>query len=82
MNKHCCQSRILDTNGLAIQLSDRVVSYRMLDVCPRGVNLKNDGIPDNAAKPILSLACLLSWCMVPNIERSIINELNRIVRIF
>lgn len=82
MNQYWLRSRLLDYDGLDVDVRNCVAEYMSMDDCPQHVRKKDGGTPEDVEKMIISLGSLLSCCMVPSSNRLIIQELDRNVRVF
>ena len=50
MNQYCLRSTLLDYDGLAVGVSNRVAEYMSMDDCPQHVRKKDGGTPEDVEK--------------------------------
>ena len=82
MNQYWLHSRLLNDDGLAVDVSNRVADYMIRDDFLQQVKNKAGGTPEDIEEMIISLRSLLSCCMVPSFDKFIIQKLDRNMRVF
>ena len=82
MNKYWLQSRSLDTDGLAVELRERVATFMKDDNCPQKVITKPGGTPEDIMNMITSLSRVLAYSMDPLVDDQKIDNVDKSVRIF
>ena len=82
MNKYWLQSRSLDTDGLAVELRERVATFMKDNNCPQKVITKPGGTPEDIMNMITSLSRVLAYSMDPLVDDQKIDNVDKSVRIF
>ena len=82
MNKFWLQSRMLDTDGLAVELRNQVSLFLKDKNCPQQIFKKEGSTPEDVMHMVTSLSSVLAHAMDPHIDETKIEYVDKSIRIF